>query len=62
MVEDHERGGYFTKVTLHPKVTITAGSDKAKARELHKGAHAKCYIANSVNFPVDCVPEIVAGD
>jgi organic hydroperoxide reductase OsmC/OhrA len=61
MVEDVERGGYFTKVTLHPKVTIAAGSDAGKARELHGPAHAKCYVANSVNFPVECEPEIVIG-
>ena len=62
MVEDVERGGYFTKVTLHPKVTIAAGNDAGKARELHGPAHAKCYIANSVNFPVACEPQIVVGE
>jgi len=61
MVEDTARGGYFTGIVLHPRVTITAGSDAAKARALHEGAHAKCYIANSVNFPIECEPEIIAG-
>jgi organic hydroperoxide reductase OsmC/OhrA len=61
MVEDAERGGYFTKVTLHPQVTIAAGGDAKKARELHGAAHAKCYVANSVNFPVACEPEIEIG-
>ena len=36
MVEDARKGGYFTKVTLHPKVTIAKGGDAAKARDLHK--------------------------
>jgi organic hydroperoxide reductase OsmC/OhrA len=58
MAEDAVKGGYFTKVTLRPKVTIARGSDPAKARELHHPAHEKCYIANSVNFPVACEPEI----
>jgi organic hydroperoxide reductase OsmC/OhrA len=49
-------------VTLRPKVTIAGGSDAAKARELHHAAHQKCYIANSVNFPVACEPEIVVGE
>ena len=62
LVEDSERGGYFTKVTLHPKVTIARSSDPGKARELHGPAHAKCYIANSVNFPVACEPEIAFSD
>lgn len=60
MVEDAARGGWFTQVTLHPRVTIAPGSDAAKARALHAEAHAKCYIANSVNFPVACEPEIVS--
>jgi organic hydroperoxide reductase OsmC/OhrA len=61
MVEDKVKGGYFTKATLHPKVTIAEGSDADQARRLHEGAHAKCYIANSVNFPVECEPEISVG-
>lgn len=52
MVEDAERGGWFTGVTLRPRVTIAAGSDVERAHALHAEAHAKCYIANSVNFPV----------
>jgi organic hydroperoxide reductase OsmC/OhrA len=61
LVEDAAKGGYFTKVTLRPRVTIAADSDAAKARELHHPAHEKCYIANSVNFPVVCEPEIEVG-
>jgi organic hydroperoxide reductase OsmC/OhrA len=30
-----------------------------KARELHHAAHKKCFIANSVNFPVTCEPKIL---
>ena len=59
MVEDAAKGGYFTRVTLRPKVTIGSGSDPAKARELHHAAHQKCFVANSVNFPVACEPEVV---
>jgi organic hydroperoxide reductase OsmC/OhrA len=62
MVEDAAKGGYFTQVTLHPKVTIARGSDGAKARELHHSAHVKCFIANSVNFPVTCEPQIVVSE
>jgi len=47
-------------VVLRPTVTVTPGSDVARARTLHKPAHEKCFIANSVNFPVECEPEIVA--
>ena len=50
--------GRFKKVVLHPKVTVTAGSDVERARALHAPAHEKCFIASSVNFPVECEPEI----
>jgi len=59
LVEDAEKGGYFNGVTLRPAVTITRGSDEVKARELHHTAHKKCFIANSVNFPVTCEPKIL---
>jgi organic hydroperoxide reductase OsmC/OhrA len=57
MVEDAVRGGYFTDIVLRPLVTISAG-DAAVAERLHEAAHKKCYIANSVNFPVRCIPKI----
>ena len=50
----------FTEVMLHPKVTIAPGSDAEKARALHERAHAVCFIANSVNFPVRHTPTITA--
>ena len=62
MMEDAARGGYFTSVTLRPQVTIAKGASADKARELHHAAHEKCFVANSVNFPVTCEPEIVVSD
>ncbi|MEY4875369.1 MAG: hypothetical protein RL708_518, partial [Bacteroidota bacterium] len=38
----------------NPVVTITENSMIEKANELHKKAHEKCFIANSVNFEVKC--------
>lgn len=52
--------GRFERVVLRPEVTIAAGSDAAKARELHEKAHELCFIANSVNFPVQCEPVTVS--
>ena len=54
--------GRFERVVLRPEVTIAAGSDVDKARELHHAAHALCFIANSVNFPVECEPLIVSAE
>jgi organic hydroperoxide reductase OsmC/OhrA len=48
----------FTEVVLHPKVSIAAGSDTDKARAFHAEAHAICFIANSVNFPVRNEPAV----
>ena len=53
-------GGRFTEVVLRPRVTVAAGSDLDKARALHEKAHADCFVANSVNFPVRIEAEIVA--
>jgi organic hydroperoxide reductase OsmC/OhrA len=58
MIEDAKRGGYFTGVTLRPEVTVTADSDVARAAALHHDAHQKCFIANSVNFPIACEASI----
>lgn len=67
--EDHATGtmvdtpghGRMTRIVLRPHVTIRAGDDAARARELHHAAHAECYVANSVNFPIDCEPTIETG-
>jgi organic hydroperoxide reductase OsmC/OhrA len=52
MVEEPGGAGQFTSVTLRPRVTIAAGADATAAAALHDQAHAMCFIARSVNFPV----------
>jgi organic hydroperoxide reductase OsmC/OhrA len=56
MAETPDGGGRFSRVILRPEATLAAGSDIGKARHLHHLAHEKCFIANSVNFPVQCEP------
>lgn len=58
MAETPDGAGEFTRVTLRPRITISAG-DPEKARALHPEAHRFCFIARSVKFPVACEPEIV---
>lgn len=58
MVEDEEGSGQFVRVTLRPEVTVAPGSDREKAEALHEEAHRKCFIANSVNFPVTLEPTV----
>jgi organic hydroperoxide reductase OsmC/OhrA len=59
MEEANDGSGTFTRVVLRPVVTVTAESDRAKALALHHEAHRNCFIASSVNFPVEVVPEVV---
>lgn len=45
-------GGRFTEVVLHPIVIVAEGSNVSLAQTLHEKAHEQCFIASSVNFPV----------
>jgi organic hydroperoxide reductase OsmC/OhrA len=56
MVENDKGGGRFKEVTLNPVVTVQDSTMVARAIELHHKAHEVCYIANSVNFEVRCMP------
>lgn len=51
-MQQEGRGGRFTEVVLHPRVTLAPESDLQQAEALHEEAHKTCFIANSVNFPV----------
>jgi organic hydroperoxide reductase OsmC/OhrA len=57
MVEDADGGGRFTEIVLRPHVTLQDPSDQQRARALHHEANARCFIANSLNFPVRHQPE-----
>ena len=48
------------EVTLRPRVTVAKDTDLADALAMHETAHANCFIANSINFPVRYEAEIVA--
>lgn len=61
MAEERGGAGQFTSVTLRPHVTISPDSDEVKATALHHDAHAMCFIARSVNFPVRVEPMTVCG-
>jgi organic hydroperoxide reductase OsmC/OhrA len=56
MAETADGGGRFVSVVLKPQIVLAEGSDPARAQALHHAAHEKCFIANSVNFPVGCEP------
>ncbi len=57
MRQNDDGSGEFVSVTLHPIVKIVAG-DRENALGLHHKAHELCFIARSVNFPVDARAEV----
>lgn len=58
MAEQLSGAGQFSEVTLRPTVTITPDADPATALRLHSDAHAHCFIARSMNFPVRHEPTV----
>ena len=57
IMEEHQgSGGKFIEVILNPVITIEYPDKIDLAISLHEKAHACCFIANSVNFPVKHVP------
>jgi organic hydroperoxide reductase OsmC/OhrA len=57
--EDPVNGGRFISVTLNPVVVVTEKSMIEKANALHHEANKKCFMSNSVNFPVNHRPKCV---
>ena len=60
MEQAEDGAGRFRSVTLRPRVTITDPTRAVLAQQLHAEAARKCFIANSVNFPVGHEPQVLA--
>lgn len=58
MDEREDGSGAFVRVRLRPSVSVESGDDRTKALALHHDAHRMCFVANSVNFPVEIEAEI----
>ena len=43
----------FVRATLRPKIEVAPGTDLELADEIHHKIHDYCFIARSVNFPVN---------
>jgi len=56
MEETDNGGGRFKEVILHPTVTVNNPLFLERLNELHKKANELCFIANSVNFPIQHKP------
>lgn len=60
MLETEGGRARFTRVLLRPRMTISDPARIAEAKALHAQAHELCFIARSVNFPVEHEPVVIA--
>jgi len=51
-------GGRMTEVVLRPVVAVASADMAGQCAGLHEQAHAACFIAASVNFPVRHEPTV----
>ena len=56
---NRDGSGQFERVTLHPRVTVADAAHAELAAQLHHEANQVCFIARSVNFPVEHEPVTV---
>lgn len=56
MATRDDGSGQFTSATLRPRVVLADEGQRELADAIHAEAAAKCFIANSVNFPVHHEP------
>jgi organic hydroperoxide reductase OsmC/OhrA len=52
----------MSRVTLRPRITLEAGADETRARDLVAKAHDSCFIGNSVSTHVEIAPTFASGD
>lgn len=61
VMEQRGIGGRFTSVLLRPRVVVRDAGMIEAATRLHRDAAEACFIATSVNFPVEHDPVVTAG-
>ena len=60
LAENADGGGHFIEVVLRPRVIVASADMIENAIGLHADANARCFIANSVKFPVGHEPIVTA--
>ena len=60
LVEHPDGSGEFTRVILHPRMTIRDASRIDEAVAIHHQAHQVCPIARSMNFQVLHEPSVIS--
>ncbi|MBI1896031.1 MAG: OsmC family protein [Acidobacteria bacterium] len=61
MRQNQDGSGEFVRVLLRPRMTITDAARVEEAAALHRRAQELCFVARSVNFPVEHEPVVIAG-
>lgn len=61
VMEQRGISGRFTSVLLRPRVVVRDAGMIEAATRLHRDAAEACFIAASVNFPVEHDPVVTAG-
>lgn len=59
MALEKDGSGKFTTVSLHPAIIIENERNLDKAMSLHHQANKMCFIANSCNFEIKHIAEII---
>lgn len=61
---DAAGGGGFSAIRLRPHVTVAVAAHRHEALQLHRTAHAQCFIANSCHVPItlDATIDVAAGE
>ncbi|XUU60828.1 OsmC family protein [Erythrobacter sp. HA6-11] len=57
---ESDGSGRFVAAILRPKITLAPGTDLDRARAIHGEIHKVCFIARSVNFPIEIEPEFAS--
>lgn len=60
LIEEDDGGGQFVSITLRPTVVVSDTRMMTTAEFLHGEVGAKCFIARSLNFPVQHQARITA--
>jgi organic hydroperoxide reductase OsmC/OhrA len=50
----------ITRIVLHPRIEVAAGTDEAKVRKAVERGHGDCFIANSLTSEMAIEPTIIA--
>lgn len=61
LLDAQDKGFAITEIHLKPTITVAAGTDHVKTRELFEKAHKYCFIAASIKSKVVMEPTLIEG-